>query len=86
MREAAEALGRTILTFKKWVREGTIPPPIYEDTSYGYLHYSEGELQTIARVLARHFETYDYLHKTHNDTIHRIWQSLEAYRRKNRES
>lgn len=81
MSEAAQALGRSMLTLKRWIKEDLIPGPILQDVVYGYMHYSEGELKLIAGFLAEHERDYEYLHYTHTTTIHRIAQGLEAYRK-----
>lgn len=81
--EAAEALGRTQLTLKRWIRDGILPPPIYKDSTYGYMHYSVGELQTVAKILASHERVYDYLRREHEETINRLWQAVEGHRKSN---
>jgi hypothetical protein len=57
-----------------------IPPARLFDTSYGYMHYSRGELKIIARILARHASEFDYLHKKHESTIGNIWDAVQNYR------
>ena len=79
--EAAKALGRSTLTLKRWIQDKLVPEPIIRDTTYNYKQYSEGELQLIAKHLAEHEKVYDYLHYTHSTTIHKMWQSIEAYRK-----
>lgn len=79
--DTAKALGRTVLTIRRWIAEKLIPPPRLACTSHGYMHYSEGELKLIAKILSEHEEEYNYLHHTHVLTINRIWQHIEAYRK-----
>ena len=79
--KAAEALGKTTLTFKRWIKDQMIPPPVLQDTVHGYQHYSEGELELIARILAEHQREFDYFHATHTHTVERLWQAIDGYRR-----
>ena len=79
--ESAKYLGKSPITFKKWITDRIIPPPIWLDTSYGYYHYDLHELQSIATALRRHEKDYSYLHHTHDVTINSIWQAIEAYRK-----
>jgi hypothetical protein len=83
MPEAARALGRSEISLKKWIAEGIIPPPILRDTTKGYRHYSIGEMHVLARTLADHENAFTYLSNKHTETIHRIWQAMQAYRSRN---
>ena len=83
MSEAAAALGRSMLTLKRWIKDELIPKPVLRDVVYNYLHYSKGELRLIAAFMAEHEKDYEYLHYTHTTTIHRIAQGIEAYRKTN---
>lgn len=78
--EAARALGRAELTFKKWIAEDLVPGPILKDTLRGYRLYSEGELQAIATVLAQHETEFTYYGVKHEHTRHRLFQQVQAYR------
>ena len=77
---AAMALGRTEMTFKKWVRRGIIPPAIWRDTVRGFLRYTVGELQAMATVIADHEERFVYLRPADAGTINAIWQAVQDYR------
>ena len=79
--KAAQALGKTQITFKRWIKDQMLPPPIFKDTVKGFNHYSEGELQLIADIMVEHFREYDYFHATHTHTVERLWQAIEGYRR-----
>lgn len=79
--EAAHALGKSELTFKRWIAEDLIPEPVLRDTTRGYGHYSAGELRVIARILADHEREFSYYTTKHDSTRQRIMQSLEGYRR-----
>lgn len=81
--EAAKALGRTELTFKKWLAEDMIPEPLLRDTIRNYRMYSEGELQAIANVLVEHEREFSYYTSKHEVTRHRIFQAVQAHRAHN---
>lgn len=78
--QAAAALGKTVVTFKKWIADGLLPPPIFKDTTYGYMHYSQGEMKLVAGIIRKHEQKYDYLHTTHDNTVSQLWQAIEEYR------
>lgn len=78
--EAAKALGRSELTLKRWIEEDMIPPPILRDTVRSYRHYSVGELRVVARILREHEREFSYYAKTHEQTTHRLFQSMQGYR------
>lgn len=80
MKQSAEALGKTMLGFKRWVKEGLIPPPVLTDANRGYLHYSVGELEAIRTELVRHEHEFSYFTTKHVSTIHRVWTSVQRYR------
>lgn len=82
MSEAAEALGRTRLTLKRWVRDGLIPPTVLADTVYQYRQYCEEELKLIAQQLAIHEAEFSYFTKKHVETIAEIQRVLQEYRDK----
>jgi hypothetical protein len=79
--EAAAALGRTELTFRRWLNKGLIPDPVLFDTTRRYRLYSRGELQTVAKILAEHERSYTYYSEQNEDTRLRIEQAVEGYRR-----
>lgn len=78
--EAAEALGRSVLGFKRWITDGLVPPPVLRDTVRGYKHYSRGELEVIRREIARHEREFTYYSVKHESTVHMLWQAMQAYR------
>lgn len=78
--EAAKALGRAELTFKRWIYDGLIPDPILKETMRGHKLYSVGELQVIARILAEHERDYSYFTSKHEETSNRIWQMVTGFR------
>lgn len=78
--EAADALGKALLTLKRWIQQGIIPEPVATDTVKGHKHYTKGELQSIARILIEHENEYTYLKQTHTDTVDRLHEVVSAYR------
>lgn len=78
--EAAVALGKALLTLKRWIKQGIVPEPIVTDTVKGHKHYTKGELQTIARILIEHENEYTYLKLDHTDTVSRLHEVVTAYR------
>ncbi|MCK5307071.1 MAG: hypothetical protein KAJ73_00535 [Zetaproteobacteria bacterium] len=80
MSEAAAALGRTLVTLNRYLSEDMLPYPIIYTTSHGYKQFSRGELNLIAKCLAKHAEEFDYFHKSHFSTIERIHSVIERYR------
>jgi len=78
--EAARALGKTELTFKRWVKEDLVPEPILRDTARGYRHYSIGEVSVMARVLAAHEQSFSYYAMGHTHTREQMMQQMFGYR------
>lgn len=78
---AAAALGKTEVTFKRWIKDKMLPQPIAMDAVKGYKHYTKGELKLISEIIAKHEKDFVYFHTTHTQTIEELWQALEAYRR-----
>lgn len=78
--EAAAAMGRSMLGFKRWITDGLIPPTVLKDTTRGYKQYSYGELEAIRRQIAIHEREFAYFTVKHETTIHRVWQAVQAYR------
>lgn len=81
MQEAADALGKSILTLKKWIKEEHIPAPILKCSSYGYLHYEEGEMQIISKFLQEFQNGRVYLSKNDASNMESLWQRIDGYRR-----
>lgn len=84
VRESAQALKRSELTLRRWIKDSIVPAPRLYDCTYGYMHYSQGELRIIARQLAMHERDFDYLHKNHEVTINNIAQAIESWRESGR--
>lgn len=79
--EAAKALCKTPLTFKKWIAQEWVPAPIYVDAVFRYRHYTEEEVQAIAKVLQQHYITYEYVHNTHQMTFAAIRAAFDKLRK-----
>jgi hypothetical protein len=82
MNEASVSVGRSGLTFKKWVSEGILPEPIFSDTTYGWRLFLSEELKSIASVLYKHECEFAYLTRNHTDTIERLHDAVSSARRK----
>lgn len=78
--EAAQALGRSELTLKKWINDDLVPEPVLRETIHGYRVYSVGELTIMARVLAEHERDYSYYTQQHDVTRNTMQQLLHGYR------
>lgn len=81
--KAAEALGRTELSIKKWIRDGILPPPIWRDVSRGFKRYTVGELQVIAAEIAKHESSFVYISVRHTETVTAIWGAIRVFRASN---
>lgn len=78
--EAADALGKSLNTFRRWVQDGLIPGPYLRDTQSNYRVYSKGELTIIAQALQVHGQEFAYFRADHTTVIHEINQRIQAYR------
>jgi hypothetical protein len=80
MPEAAEAMGKSLNTFRRWVEDEMIPAPYLKDASSGYRVYSRGELEIIAEALRVHSAEFAYFRADHSTVIHTIHQRMQAFR------
>lgn len=80
--EAAEALGRSIVNFRRWINNDLIPAPFLreQESSRKLFCYCTEELQLIARYLAQHERDYSYFGEKHETVIHQIAQAIHGYR------
>ena len=78
--EAAEALGRSLPNFRRWVNNEMIPEPVLRETTRRLFCYSGGELQLIAQVLARHEQEFSYFCEKHTQVVEEIAQAIHGYR------
>lgn len=78
--QAAEALGRSVATIRRWLEADKMPEPHLQDIAKKYMVYSVGELEVIARTIAQ-FE-HDYLYLTTGQThiVETLHQAVHAYR------
>lgn len=80
----AVALGKDPLTFKRWIKVGMVPPAYYEDVVHHYGHFLRPEVEILAEELDRHHGEYQYFREDHVETIRRIQNRIERYRRTRR--
>lgn len=78
--EAAKALGKSELTFKRWLDTDLIPAPVLRDTSRMYRQYSVGELRILAALLAEHEREFSYYAVAHTAMRERIMQGIFGFR------
>ena len=81
IKEAAQAVGKTYLTLKRWVDDGLIPEPILKDSIYEHRHFSISEVKALHECLIEHEKFNTYLNENHEQTLVDITQSFEAIRR-----
>lgn len=80
LRETAEALGRSLLTLRKWVDTGIFPAAQLVDTTYNYNQYSRGELDVVAPILDAHFTAHSQLQQNHTATREALSIVIDEYR------
>lgn len=78
--QAAEALGRAVATFRRWLEADKIPSPYLRETSHDYAVYSVGELEVLAGVIGQHERDFVYLVSEHNHVVQAIHQAIHGYR------
>lgn len=78
--EAAEALGRSVATLRRWIEADKVPEPYLHDLARGYAIYSVGELQVMARVIGQHEREFNYFVSEHNSIVETLHQAVSAYR------
>jgi hypothetical protein len=78
--QAAEALGRSLSTLRRWVEADKIPAPYLQDTQRGYMVYSVGELEVIARIVAQFEQEFVYLATGHTHIVETLHQVVHGYR------
>lgn len=57
-----------------------MPQPYITEVSRRYRVYERGELEQVARILARHAREFVYLGQTHQHVINDIHQHVHAFR------
>ena len=78
--EAAEALGRSEATIRRWLADDKIPAPILEDVQRHYKVYSVGEMRIIGQFLREHEREFTYLTTDHNNLVETLHQAVHGYR------
>lgn len=78
--QAAEALGRSMATLRRWIDGDKIPAPYLSEVVRRHKVYSVGELQVIARVIAQHEREFVYLVSEHTHIVETLQQAVHAYR------
>jgi hypothetical protein len=78
--EAAVALGKKELTFRGWIQRELVPAPVLTHGTSRVPLYSKGELEIIARELARHSQDYQYLCEKHTHVAESMHQHMHAFR------
>lgn len=78
--QAAEALGRSMATLRRWIDGDKIPAPYLTEVVRRNRVYSVGELQVIARVIAQHEREFTYLVSEHTHIVETLHQAVHAYR------
>jgi hypothetical protein len=78
--EAADALGKSLSNFRRWLLNEWIPAPILSDTTRQVACFCVEELEILARVLATHERNFSYLCAQHTDVITNMSQLIHGYR------
>ena len=78
--QAADALGRSLATLRRWIEADKVPAPYLEEVVRKNKVYSVGELQTIARVISQHERDFIYLATQHSHIVETLRQAVHAYR------
>lgn len=78
--QAAEALGRSVATIRRWLEADKLPAPYLTDVAKGYTVYSVGELQVIARTIGQFEQQFSYLISENTHIVETLHQAVHAYR------
>lgn len=78
--EAAEALGRSESSFRRWLKEELLPMPILSETTRGTACYGADEVEIIAEELRAHESNFANLCASHVDVVIRISQRVHGLR------
>lgn len=78
--QAAQALGRSAQTLRRWIEDDRIPGPVLEDTHRHLMVYSAGELAVIARHLAEMESEMAYFVSRDSNAKERLQQAVHGYR------
>ncbi len=78
--EAAEALGRSLSNFRRWIANDIIPAPVLMDSARPVVLYCAEEVEIIGRNLADHESAFANLCSSHTESITRMHQSIHGFR------
>lgn len=78
--EAADALGRSLPNFRRWLSNEFIPPPVLTETTRNHACYCVEELEILAQELATHDRSFAYLCAAHTEVITRMSQRIHGLR------
>ena len=78
--EAADALGRSLSTIRRWIEADKFPAPILRDAQRGYLLFSAGELSVAARLIHAHELEFSYMATGNTHIVETLHQAIHAYR------
>jgi len=78
--QAAEALGRSVSTIRRWIESDRIPRPYLTDTHKELRVYSAGELEVMARIIGQHERDFLYLTAENRHVVEHLHQAVHAYR------
>jgi len=78
---AAEALGKSVIQLRQWIKKEYIPAPTLIVKGHGYLVYDEREMQIIRKHLyMQTLKGVSYLTKNSIDFIHRLNEEIWEHR------
>lgn len=77
--EAAQALGRSLVTLRRWIADGKIPRPFLKEGTRQQRVYSLQEMQIIGGLIAQAEAHGDYLTGT-SPAIFQIANQIQGYR------
>ncbi len=79
--QAAEALGKSFSTLRRWLEIDKIPSPYLKDIGNNAMVYSVGELEVIVRIISQNEREFMYSSSPeHNYIIQALHQAIHGYR------
>lgn len=78
--QAAEALGRSLSTIRRWLDADKMPAPHLQDINRKVMVYSVGELEVMARIISQLEESHIYLATEQTHVVETLHQATHAYR------
>ena len=80
LRQTGDALGRSILTIRTWIKNGIIPEPFCTEAATGYKVYARFELDVMAEILADHETHSQYVSADNEELVGEFHECVEAVR------